>query len=174
MEASKKSSGPEVTANAETRGYWITDADVGAAATCELLDRANESGSRALRRRVSRSTRRIRQAANEKYFATMARGHVALAGAGVLAAYNNVKPNNSIPGGKAFERVAGGVMQLALVACVVAAMIGAGKWAFGNRGGNAHHSSEGKTMCLTAIAAAFVIGGVTKLIGFGFDLGQGI
>jgi hypothetical protein len=81
---------------------------------------------------------------------------------------------NALPGGAALQSLANGVAGWALIASLVALVLGAALWAFGSHSQNYHQSSAGRRAVLTSLLAAVLIGAAPYLINFFFKTGLAV
>jgi hypothetical protein len=87
----------------------------------------------------------------------------------------NVNPNpDNLPGAGAFQKLLNGAAGLALMACVVAFVIGAAQWGFGSRSQNYSQAADGKERMLKSVGGAFGIGAVAAVINFFYKAGTGV
>jgi Family of unknown function (DUF6112) len=81
-------------------------------------------------------------------------------------------PNPSaLPGSATFQSLVNAVTWFALVACLVAVIIGAVTWAFGSSSTNAAAASKGQKTVAGGIIGAVIIGASSILINFFYHLG---
>ena len=81
---------------------------------------------------------------------------------------------NALPGGAALQALANGIAGWALVASLVALVLGAGLWALGSHSQNYHQSSAGRRAVMTSLLAAILIGAAPYLINFFFKTGLAV
>lgn len=87
----------------------------------------------------------------------------------------SLSPSTSdLPGSAALQQIADGLASWALIAALVALLIGAALWAMGSHTQNLHHSMAGRRTVLASLIAAVLIGGAPALINFFFSTGQSI
>ena len=77
----------------------------------------------------------------------------------------------ALPGHQTFQELVNAVTWFALVACVVAAIIGAVTWAFGASSTNAAAASKGQKTVAGAVIGAIIIGASSILINWFYNLG---
>jgi hypothetical protein len=82
--------------------------------------------------------------------------------------------SSGLPGSTIIENLADGIGWWALVASLVALVLGAAAWALGSHTNNYQYSSAGRRAVIVAGAAALVIGAAPTLVTFLFDEGQKI
>jgi uncharacterized protein HemX len=70
--------------------------------------------------------------------------------------------------------LANGLAGWALVAALIALVVGAALWAFGNQSQNMHQSIAGRRTVVTALGAAILIGAAPALINFFFHTGLAV
>jgi len=80
----------------------------------------------------------------------------------------------TIPGLARFKGLVSALVPFALVACVLAVIIGAIIWALGGFTNNPHRASSGKATVLWSLVAAIVIGASGFAVGWAHDQGTGI
>ena len=85
----------------------------------------------------------------------------------------NPSPGN-LPGSQELQKFANGLAGWALIAALIALVIGAALWAFGSHAQNMQQSMAGRRAVITSILAALLIGGAPALINFFFTAGQAI
>lgn len=77
---------------------------------------------------------------------------------------------SGFPGQTAIETILNVTQWLALVGSVLAVLVGAGLFAFGNASANSMVGSRGKTMVLYGLVGAAIAGGGGQLVRWAFDL----
>jgi hypothetical protein len=77
----------------------------------------------------------------------------------------------ALPGSETFQSLVDAVTWFALVACLVAVIIGAVTWAFGSSSTNAAAASKGQKTVVGGIIGAVIIGASSILINFFYHLG---
>ncbi|HEY7947028.1 MAG TPA: DUF6112 family protein [Acidimicrobiales bacterium] len=82
-------------------------------------------------------------------------------------------PGN-LPGGAVLQRLTDGLAGWALIAALVALLIGAAAWALGAHAQNYQQSFTGRKTVLVAGFAALLIGAAPAIINFFFHAGQGV
>ena len=93
----------------------------------------------------------------------------------LLAATPTLTPTLSdLPGSATLLKFADGLAGWALVAALVALVVGAALWAFGSHSQNMHQSMAGRRAVVTSLLAALLIGAASPLINFFFSAGQGV
>lgn len=93
----------------------------------------------------------------------------------MLTAGVSLSPNpTDLPGSAELLRLADGLDGFALIAALVAMVIGAALWALGAHSQNYQHSMIGRRTVFTAIGAAIVIGAAPELINFFFAAGKAV
>ena len=80
----------------------------------------------------------------------------------------------TIPGLARFKGLVSALVPFALVACVLAVIIGAIIWALGGFTNNPHRAASGKTTVLWSLVAAIVIGASGFAVGWAHDQGTTI
>lgn len=80
----------------------------------------------------------------------------------------------TIPGLARFKGIVSALVPFALVACVLAVIIGAIMWALGGFTNNPHRAASGKTTVLWSLVAAIVIGASGFAVGWAHDQGTTI
>jgi hypothetical protein len=83
----------------------------------------------------------------------------------------NPTPSN-LPGYAELQKLANGLDGWALLAALIALIIGAVVWALGAHSQNIHQSMVGRRSVLTAILAAILIGAAPMIINFFFSAGS--
>ena len=79
-------------------------------------------------------------------------------------------PTN-LPGSTQILAVVSGLRWAALVACLVALVVGAAVWAFSAHNGNPYYVSRAKTTVLGALLGVFTVGAAPALIQWLYSLG---
>ncbi len=92
----------------------------------------------------------------------------------LLAAVSLDPSVNALPGGAALQSLANGIAGWALVASLVALVLGAGLWALGSHSQNYHQSAAGRRAVMTSLLAAILIGAAPYLINFFFKTGLAV
>jgi hypothetical protein len=82
-------------------------------------------------------------------------------------------PGN-LPGGAVLQHLTDGLGGWALIAALVALLIGAAGWALGSHAQNFQQSFNGRRIVLVSGLAALLIGAAPALINFFFHAGQGV
>lgn len=77
----------------------------------------------------------------------------------------------ALPGAAELQHLVNGVAGWALLAALVALVIGAVGWAFGSHAHNVHQAAAGRRAVFVSAAAAMLIGSAPVLINFFFDAG---
>lgn len=91
----------------------------------------------------------------------------------MLPANVQLSPNTTaLPGSGALQNLANGLAGWALVASLIALVIGAAMWAFGSFSQNMHQSMAGRRTVIAAVGAAILIGAAPALINFFFSTGR--
>ncbi len=80
----------------------------------------------------------------------------------------------TIPGLARFKGIVSAMVPFALVACVLAVIIGAIMWALGGFTNSPHRAASGKTTVLWSLVAAVVIGAAGFVVGWAHDQGTTI
>lgn len=80
----------------------------------------------------------------------------------------------TIPGLARFKGIVSAMVPFALVACVLAVIVGAIIWAMGGFTNNPHRAASGKTTVLWSLVAAIVIGASGLVVGWAHDQGTTI
>ncbi|MGH9172063.1 MAG: DUF6112 family protein [Acidimicrobiales bacterium] len=80
---------------------------------------------------------------------------------------------SGIPGASVIETLTNGLGWWALVASLVALVLGAAAWALGSHTNNYQASSAGRRAVIVAAAAALVIGAAPTIVNFLFAEGKG-
>ncbi len=91
--------------------------------------------------------------------------------------FANVSLNPSttaLPGSAALQKIANGVAAWALIAALIALLLGAALWAVGSHTQNMHQSAQGRRAVLTSMGAAVLIGAAPTLINFFFTAGLSV
>lgn len=81
---------------------------------------------------------------------------------------------SDLPGGAALQTIADGLASWALIAALVALLLGAALWAIGSHTQNMHHSAQGRRAVLASLIAAVLIGAAPELINFFFNTGTSV
>lgn len=84
----------------------------------------------------------------------------------------SITPSTSgLPGYSALQSIADGIESWALIAALVALVLGAALWALGSHTQNMHQSAQGRRAVLSSLIAAILMGASSELITFFFDAG---
>ena len=84
----------------------------------------------------------------------------------------SLNPNpNALPGGQTLQTMADGFAAFALIAVLIAFVIGAAAWAVGSHVGNYRYAQTGKLATFSAVVAAVLIGGAAVIINFFYHAG---
>ena len=84
-------------------------------------------------------------------------------------------PNaHALPGSALLQQLADGLAAWALIASLIALVVGAALWAWGNQSQNYQQSSAGRRTVTGALVAAVVIGAAPVLINFFFAAGRSV
>ncbi len=78
---------------------------------------------------------------------------------------------SALPGAAELQHLVNGVAGWALLAALVALVVGAAAWAFGSHAHNVHQATAGRRAVFVSAAAAMLIGSAPMLINFFFDAG---
>jgi hypothetical protein len=78
---------------------------------------------------------------------------------------------SSLPGSDQILFLIGGIRWAALVACLVALIVGAAIWAFSSHQGNPYYASKAKVGVLGAVVGVFLIGAAPAIIQWLYALG---
>jgi hypothetical protein len=93
----------------------------------------------------------------------------------VLFAGVSITPDpTNLPGSAELQKLANGLDGWALIAALVALVIGAALWSIGAHSQNYHHSMLGRRTVLTAIGAAILIGAAPEIVNFFFSAGKAV
>jgi hypothetical protein len=84
---------------------------------------------------------------------------------------NPLPDPGNLPGSTQIITVVSGLRWGALVACLVALVVGAAVWAFSAHNGNPYYVSRAKTTVLGALIGVFAIGAAPALIQWLYSLG---
>lgn len=79
-----------------------------------------------------------------------------------------------IPGLSTFKGIVLGIIPWALVACVLAFVVGAAFWAVGSFSGNSQHSGSGKKTLVISLVAALLVGAAAVMVGWFNDRGKAV
>ena len=79
-----------------------------------------------------------------------------------------------IPGLSTFKGIVLGIIPWALVACVLAFIVGAAFWAVGSFSGNSQHSGSGKKTLVISLVAALLVGAAAVMVGWFNDRGKAV
>src|SRR5271155_4074265 len=80
--------------------------------------------------------------------------------------------SSALPGSSVVQNLTNGIGWWALVASLVALIMGAAAWALGSHTNNYQYSSAGRRAVVVAAAAALVIGAAPTLVNFLFGHGE--
>lgn len=87
----------------------------------------------------------------------------------------SIKPNASgLPGTSQAMKLVSGVMFLAVVGVTLSIIMGAARWALGNKSHNYQQSADGKQQVLASLAGAFLLGAAGALVRFFMAAGSGV
>ena len=81
---------------------------------------------------------------------------------------------NGLPGSSELLKLANGLAFWALIAAVVALVIGAALWAIGSNSQNFHQSMAGRRTVFSSLIAAIIIGAAPHLITFFYAAGSAV
>lgn len=87
------------------------------------------------------------------------------------AAVNHITPTSNLPGTHLLQNIASGVMEFALVLCVIGALVSAAMMGVGHFSANQRTQERGKAGLIGSLAGALVAGGAVALINFAFASG---
>jgi hypothetical protein len=79
-----------------------------------------------------------------------------------------------LPGATQLQNLIDGLGAWALLAAMVALIIGAVVWALGAHSQNVHQSMAGRRAVVASVAAALLIGAAPHIVNFFFSTGQGV
>jgi hypothetical protein len=100
-------------------------------------------------------------------------GHSLSRASGFLLGAISITQNSSIPGTAKLETLIGGLMTLALAACVAAVLAGGGLWGFGERRGNFAFAHQGRRLVEGGLIGGVVIGAAVTLVNQATNIGLG-
>lgn len=80
----------------------------------------------------------------------------------------------ALPGSALLQQFVNGLAAWALVGTLLALVLGAALWAFGNQSQNYNHSSAGRRTVIGALVAAVLVGAAPALINFFFAAGRAV
>lgn len=90
----------------------------------------------------------------------------------MLLANVTVTPSiTDLPGSAVLQQIANGVSAWALIAALIALLVGALIWAIGSHSQNMHQSAAGRRAVVTALIAAVLVGAAPALVNFFFNTG---
>ncbi|HET8989886.1 MAG TPA: DUF6112 family protein [Acidimicrobiales bacterium] len=90
----------------------------------------------------------------------------------MLIADVHLSPSTSdLPGSAALQQLANGLASWALIAALVALLLGAALWAIGSHTQNMHQSAQGRRAVVASLVAAVLIGAAPALVNFFFHAG---
>ncbi|HQU27006.1 MAG TPA: DUF6112 family protein [Acidimicrobiales bacterium] len=78
---------------------------------------------------------------------------------------------SALPGSAALQQLANGLASWALIAALVALLLGAALWALGSHTQNMHQSAQGRRAVAASLVAAVLIGAAPALVNFFFHTG---
>ncbi len=78
---------------------------------------------------------------------------------------------SALPGSAALQQLANGLASWALIAALVALLLGAALWAIGSHTQNMHQSAQGRRAVVASLVAAVLIGAAPALVNFFFHTG---
>ena len=78
---------------------------------------------------------------------------------------------SALPGSAALQQLADGLASWALIAALVALLLGAALWALGSHTQNMHQSAQGRRAVVASLVAAVLIGAAPALVNFFFHAG---
>lgn len=78
---------------------------------------------------------------------------------------------SALPGSAALQQLADGLASWALIAALIALLLGAALWAIGSHTQNMHQSAQGRRAVVASLVAAVLIGAAPALVNFFFDTG---
>ena len=93
----------------------------------------------------------------------------------VLLGVSDVKLNpraGGLPGSKVLQHLVDGLGFWALLAALVALIVGAAVWAWASQSNNHHHAANGRRATGVAFLAALIIGAAPALINFFAEAGE--
>ncbi len=99
-----------------------------------------------------------------------------MVGSAMVAGLVSVTPanNGSLIGLTTLQNVTNELALIALVACAVAAIVGALRWAFGAGSTNVNEAAAGKKMVVGAVVGAVIIGAAATIINFAYTAGTAL
>lgn len=78
---------------------------------------------------------------------------------------------SALPGSAALQQLADGLASWALIAALIALLLGAALWAIGSHTQNMHQSAQGRRAVVASLVAAVLIGAAPALVNFFFNTG---
>lgn len=87
----------------------------------------------------------------------------------------SVSPSlTQLPGSAVLQNLTNGLAAWALVAALIAFVVGAAVWAVGSHSQNAHQSMAGRRAVVTSLVAALLVGGASHIVNFFFHAGGAV